>query len=219
MNENLQLPITKLGINKEHCKALRQEGIVSISDLIAAFPHVGDLYESPLSSEDVDSILEKLGELDIDYYRETPATKGDIVSLLVAIRSMIREELESVASSVAVVMPRSEAQEVDEVDVAPAIVQVVSSSAPRSRIDSLTIPIGVYKIGVDIPAGRYNARAANDGYCYYRLGREMKNGSVERLYAYDGISEQEEANLFFVDDTYLDLTRGAMIIRPFEPLM
>ena len=77
----------------------------------------------------------------------------------------------------------------------------------------VTVPEGVYKIGEDIPAGRWTLKRAKNDYTYMRVGKRFTEGKVS---GYTFTSEvEEEVNLILEEGSYIEILHNPLIFTPY----
>lgn len=79
--------------------------------------------------------------------------------------------------------------------------------------EEVTVPIGIYKIGEEIPAGRWTI--GNGGYSspYYRVGKTYEGGEIGRLVYYGSLDGDE--NIILEDGQYMEILNGPVVFRPY----
>lgn len=77
----------------------------------------------------------------------------------------------------------------------------------------VTVPVGVYKVGEEIPAGKWTIKRSVDQYTYFRVGEKFENGKVSR-YAFTTDLESE-ANLTLVEGTYIEISYFPVVFTPY----
>lgn len=77
----------------------------------------------------------------------------------------------------------------------------------------VTVPEGVYKIGEDIPAGRWTLKRAVNDYTYMRVGKRFTEGKVG---GYTFTSEVEaETNLILEEGCYIEILHNPLVFTPY----
>ena len=79
--------------------------------------------------------------------------------------------------------------------------------------NQVTVPEGVYKIGEDIPAGRWTLKRAKNDYTYMRVGKRFTEGKVS---GYTFTSEvEEETNLILEEGSYIEILHNPLVFTPY----
>lgn len=78
------------------------------------------------------------------------------------------------------------------------------------------VPVGIYKVGEDIPAGKWTIKRSADEYTYFRVGQKFENGEV-KSYAFTTDLETE-ANLILTEGTYIEVSGYPVIFTPYISL-
>ena len=75
------------------------------------------------------------------------------------------------------------------------------------------VPVGVYKVGEDIPAGRWTVSRAYDKYTYLRVGNAYDNGEV---HSYTFTEDLEtDSNITVDDGQYIEISHYPVIFTPY----
>ena len=77
----------------------------------------------------------------------------------------------------------------------------------------VTVPVGVYKVGEEIPAGKWTIKRSVDKYTYFRIGQKFTNGEVSS-YAFT-TNLETEANLTLVEGTYIEISYYPVVFSPY----
>lgn len=80
----------------------------------------------------------------------------------------------------------------------------------------VTVPVGVYQIGAEIPAGRWTVkRTSPDAYCYFRVGQRFENGEVTSYNFYSDL--ENEANIILVENNYIEILYAPVVFSIYVP--
>ncbi len=77
----------------------------------------------------------------------------------------------------------------------------------------VTISVGVYKVGEEIPAGKWTIKRSTNKYTYFRVGQKFENGKV-KSYAFTSDLETK-ANLILEEGTYIEVSDYPVIFTPY----
>ena len=80
----------------------------------------------------------------------------------------------------------------------------------------VTVPVGVYVVGSEIPAGKWTIkRAFPNEYSYFRVGQRFENGEV---CDYSFTSDLEsEINVILVEGSYIEITYFPVVFTKYVP--
>ncbi len=88
----------------------------------------------------------------------------------------------------------------------------------------VTIPVGIYEIGVDIPSGRYSIRTyeKNPKYHYYfriydTYESALKGGPKDSLYSIELTYFDDVMNLTLLEGTYINISVYPVVFSPYVP--
>lgn len=75
------------------------------------------------------------------------------------------------------------------------------------------VPVGVFEVGKEIPAGKWTIKKATNNYTYFRVGKRFVKGEVED---YSFTSDLEsEINLILDEGTYVEISYYPVIFTPY----
>ena len=77
----------------------------------------------------------------------------------------------------------------------------------------VTVPVGVYKVGEDIPAGRWTVMNSVDEDTYIWVYKTIKNGELSD-YIYSAPLEPK-ANVILEEGTYVEIQWNAVLFTPY----
>ncbi len=79
----------------------------------------------------------------------------------------------------------------------------------------VVVPVGLYKVGTDIPAGRWTVKRSVDDYTYFRIGTNFVNGDLE-YYLFTSDLEYE-ANIILEEGTYVEISYCPVVFTTYVP--
>ena len=79
--------------------------------------------------------------------------------------------------------------------------------------NEVTVPVGIYRVGEDIPAGRWTIKRSGSNGSYFRVGRSFKNGQVGNYAFTSDLSTQ--INLILEENTYIEISNYPVIFTPY----
>ena len=75
------------------------------------------------------------------------------------------------------------------------------------------VPVGVYKVGEEIPAGKWTVSRATDTYTYFRVGNTFEDGEVGR---YTVTADLETStNIIIEDGQYIKVSHFPVVFTPY----
>ncbi len=77
----------------------------------------------------------------------------------------------------------------------------------------VTVPIGIYKVGEEIPAGTWTVKKDGHGSPYFRAGKRFEDGEVSGLIYYGGIESEEKVIL--EDGNYVQIMNHPIVFCPY----
>lgn len=80
----------------------------------------------------------------------------------------------------------------------------------------VTVPIGVYKIGEEIPAGEW-ILTYGGSFTNFAVYRDFTNGELEHIITYGGLeaSKDEEAKVILEEGTWLEVATNPVVFKPY----
>ena len=76
------------------------------------------------------------------------------------------------------------------------------------------VPVGVYKVGEEIPAGKWTVSRATDEYTYFRVGNTFEDGEVGW---YTVTADLETStNIIIEDGQYIEVSYFPVVFTPYS---
>lgn len=81
------------------------------------------------------------------------------------------------------------------------------------EFQEVTVPVGLYEVGKEIPAGKWTLKKASDEFTYFRLANKFSNGDIHDFAFYSDL--EEESTIVAVEGQYIQISEHPVIFSTY----